>query len=705
MGKIHSHNQEGNQQEMLSQLRVPFIVKVTAALLIAGLFPLWFVSTSDLERSSRQVHLSAEALLTSALNLKRKSVESYFDATVRAMQTVAASPATLDALRRLDNAVEQLHAAPTVNLDNAAMQARFDAQRDATEDASATAAQVWINDLDERARLLQQLFIFGNPATIGSKQALANPGDGSLYSTLHAQFHPALNATLDRYGFYDFFLIEPANGRIVYSTFKETDFGTSLRSGPYRDTEFAKSVVEIIEGNTARDYTFVDFAPYAPSNGAAAAFLLLPIRDEGALAGVFAAQLPSDFADDVLGLTTGRYGSEDAYIFSGDMGLRSIPLLSREAEVGMLFDTPLVRSINASGGTDTRFFEGISHHGDPVFAASAPLSLSGLDWRVVTEISKDEVLADAIKGRQEAQRNMLILAAVIFFAGLLLARLLIRPIRILGSEVQGQAKQVVEALSHAAEQARSAAVAMASTAEETSRQSKAAKDSACETAASVDAVAQASEELSSSVAEIVQGIGRTAQLVDSASGQADAASRILAELERVAGRITGIVGLIKEVTNRTNLLALNAAVEAAHAGDAGRGFAVVAAEIRRLAVNTAESTAQIGEEIQNVVAAVARNSTAIHSISASISEVNAQAGTISAAAQQQGTVTTSIASRMSSTATRMNEVDSGISEVQKASQLASTAANEVMSLMQHVDDAALRMTDTMSEFVRRIRSI
>jgi methyl-accepting chemotaxis protein len=705
MGKIHFHSQEGDQHEMLRQIRVPFIVKITAALLIAGLIPLWLVSTIDLERSARQAHLSAEVLLTSALNLKRQSVETYFEATVRAMQTVAATSDTLDALKRLDSAVEQLQEAPTVQVDIVAMQARFEAQKDATDGASSTEVQVWIDDLDERARLLQQLFIFGNLETIGNKQALANPGDGSLYSTLHAQFHPALNATLDRYGFYDIFLIEPVNGRIVYSTFKETDFGTSLRSGPYRDTEFAKSVVDIIDGTNARDYTFVDFAPYAPSNGAAAAFLLLPIRDEGALAGVFAAQLPSDFADDVLGVTTGRYGSEDAYIFSGDMELRSIPLLSREANVGMLFDTPLVRSINASGGIDTGFFEGISHRGDPVFAASAPLSLTGLDWRVVTEISKDEVLADAIRGRQEARRNMLILAAVIFFAGLVLARLLIRPIRILGNEVQGQAEQVVEALSNAAEQARAAAVAMASTAEETSRQSQAAKDSARETAASVEAVAQASEELSSSVAEVVQGIGRTAHLVDSASGQADAASQMLAELERVAGRITGIVDLIKEVTNRTNLLALNAAVEAAHAGEAGRGFAVVAAEIRRLAVNTAESTAQIGAEIQNVVAAVASNSQVIRSISTSISEVNAQAGTISAAAQQQGTVTTSIASRMSSTATRMNEVDSGISEVQKASLLASTAANEVMALMQHVDDAAFRMTGTMSEFVRRIRSI
>ncbi len=60
-------------------------------------------------------------------------------------------------------------------------------------------------------------------------------------------------------------------------------------------------------------------------------------------------------------------------------------------------------------------------------------------------------------------------------------------------------------------------------------------------------------------------------------------------------RVSEIVEIISDISERINLLSLNASIEAARAGDAGRGFAVVASEISRLADQTAASIKSISD--------------------------------------------------------------------------------------------------------------
>jgi methyl-accepting chemotaxis protein len=65
------------------------------------------------------------------------------------------------------------------------------------------------------------------------------------------------------------------------------------------------------------------------------------------------------------------------------------------------------------------------------------------------------------------------------------------------------------------------------------------------------------------------------------------------ELGSQTQAIGEIITSVNELAEQSNLLAVNAAIEAANAGEQGKGFTVVAREVKRLAEQSKQATAQV----------------------------------------------------------------------------------------------------------------
>lgn len=72
------------------------------------------------------------------------------------------------------------------------------------------------------------------------------------------------------------------------------------------------------------------------------------------------------------------------------------------------------------------------------------------------------------------------------------------------------------------------------------------------------------------------------------------------ELQTAVEDIKRYMNKIVSIADQTNILALNASIEAARAGQAGKGFAVVATEVKKLAGEIKDLSAEVHNGIENV---------------------------------------------------------------------------------------------------------
>jgi methyl-accepting chemotaxis protein len=197
---------------------------------------------------------------------------------------------------------------------------------------------------------------------------------------------------------------------------------------------------------------------------------------------------------------------------------------------------------------------------------------------------------------------VVIVAAVAAIAGILIAWLLGRAVtRHLHDAVATLSAASTGILTATAQQASGAAE------EETAiHQTTATTDEVRQTVALTTEKARLVAKDARETAEISRD-GRRA-VDESVRGTQEARARMEALAERIlvlseqAQAIGEIVRTVNGLADQTNLLSVNAGIEAAKAGEAGRGFAVVAGEVKSLAEQSRQATAQIREILGEIQA-------------------------------------------------------------------------------------------------------
>jgi methyl-accepting chemotaxis protein len=123
-------------------------------------------------------------------------------------------------------------------------------------------------------------------------------------------------------------------------------------------------------------------------------------------------------------------------------------------------------------------------------------------------------------------------------------------------------------------------------------------------AESAQRVAQIANDTASAARNGDQTVVKTSESVASIRRQVDLIVSHMLDLGKKSQQIGGVLEIINELAEQTNILAINATIEAAGAGELGKRFAVVADEIRKLADRVGGSTKEIRSLIDDIRSAV-----------------------------------------------------------------------------------------------------
>ncbi len=211
------------------------------------------------------------------------------------------------------------------------------------------------------------------------------------------------------------------------------------------------------------------------------------------------------------------------------------------------------------------------------------------------------------------------------------------------------------------------------------------------------AVAASILEMNTSIGEIANTAEEAARMAEDALGRGSETAKIIETLNGAASNIGSIVDVIQEIAKQTNLLALNAAIEAARAGEAGRGFAVVATEVKALAEQTAGSTSEIVEMVEEVQAGCRKADMANKAVVETVSNLTETSSVIAAAVEEQTATNEEVTNRIDDVAKSMADISRASAEMAELAKGSQDASSNTHGSAEAIATLASQLEELVSD--------
>lgn len=303
-----------------------------------------------------------------------------------------------------------------------------------------------LNFSNESSFLLQYNYIIDNPNPVSEKYLLNTVNDGTQYSATHKKYHPIIRSFLEKFGYYDIFLIDADTGDIVYTVAKEVDFASNLKTGVSQYSGLNTIFNNVIHGKDTQTF-IADFQPYLASYNEQAAFIATPIYKDNVLTGVLVLQFPVNIINSIMTFNekwqeVGLGETGETYLVGSNYRLRSTSRFFLEnpteyikvmKEIGlpesiitMMKDKKTTVGLQPvlTEGTKTVFethepgFSIFPDYRDiPVLSAYTPLDIPGLNWALMSE----QDVSEAFEAISTLAKSIIIATVIIALTGLIIS--------------------------------------------------------------------------------------------------------------------------------------------------------------------------------------------------------------------------------------------------------------------------------------------